>query len=208
MSKRAKAKAVTPKRPAGTRTGQLSLFGGYAQERSAEAVQRDVMAAMTTGDYGTLPREITDGFTVERALKYVVLDGIAGPASFCSAPALSKPVTVGDLATCSMTEATFRRVVRQAMSAGFMAALVKYRKQLAGVPALAKFYQRQGDGQRCGRQTQSNRKEARSAEAIALAKSGRTIADIVSHFRANGMPTCQRSTVYRWLKPKPPRSRK
>lgn len=186
-----------------TRQGQRSLFGGYVAERSGEAVERDVIAAMNTNDYSTLPREITAGFSLDR----IRVENVAGTASFCHSATLGKPRTFGDSCTCSMTEDTFRGIVRQAMAAGFVAALVKYRKQLAGVPALSRFYDRQEQSQQSGRDTQSTRAKARAAQAVALAKSGKSIAEIVQHFRANGMPKCNRTSVYRWLKKKPPRSR-
>jgi hypothetical protein len=158
---------------------------------------------MNENDYSKLPREITAGFTLDR----IRVENVAGTASFCHSATLGKARTFGELSTCSMTEDTFRGIVRQAMAAGFVAALVKYHKQLAGVPALSRFYDRQERSQQRGRETQIARKATRAAEAVELAKAGLSIAEIVKHFRANGMPTCQRSTVYRWLKNKPQRSR-
>lgn len=186
-----------------TRQRQQSLFGGFAQERSGEAIERDVIAAMDDNNYGLLPREILDTFGIDR----ISIHDVAGTALFCDSDVLPRPRAVGDRSTCSMTEQTFRGIVKQAMAAGFVAALVNYRKQLAGVPALSRFYDRQKHSQRRGRETQSRRKQTRASEAILLAKAGKSIAEIVSHFRANGMRTCQRSTVYRWLKTKPPRTR-
>jgi hypothetical protein len=189
-------------RPA-ARLVQKSIFGGFIQARSDEAIQRDVFLAMDANDYRTLPREVTAGFGLDR----IRMPSVAGTAQFCDTATLGKPVTVGDRSTCSMTEDTFRDIVKQAMAAGFVAALVKYQKQLAGVPALSRFYGRQEQSQRQGRETQIARKQTRAAQAVALAKSGKSTAEIVMYFRANGMPTCQRSTVYRWLKNKSPRSR-
>jgi hypothetical protein len=180
---------------------QTTIFGGVVSPRSDEAVQRDVMAAVNDGNSERLPTEITQRFSVgEVSLSDI---DIWGTASFCTHAAPPCRLT----AACSMDEGTFNEVVRRAMSAGFVAALVKYREQLAGVPALSRFYDRQSKSQRRGRESQSNRKQTRAAKAVALAKSGKSIADIVTYFRTNGMPKCQRSTVYRWLKIKPPRSR-
>lgn len=177
---------------------QQSLFNGLPVERSDEAVERGVMAALEGSDYSTLPREITEGFTPDA----IRIHDVAGTALFCDRPSLPKPVTFGDKSVCSMTEATFRDIIKQAMAAGFITALKKYRKQLAGISALSRFYERQRQSQRLGRVTQSKRKANRAAEAIAMAKAGGTIAEIVTHFRQHGMPSCNRSTVYRWLKAK------
>ena len=181
-----------------TRLVQRALFAGVPVHRTAEAVERDVIAAMQSDDYATLPSEITNAFTPDA----IRIHDVAGTALFCDRPVLGKPVTVADKATCVMTEETFRGIVKQAMAAGFVTALTKYRKQLAGVPALATFYARQTSGRRQGQATQSKRKDGRASEAIAMAKAGTTIGDIVTHFREHGMPTCNRSTVYRWLKVK------
>jgi hypothetical protein len=170
---------------------QRSLFGGFVRPRTDEAVQRDVMAAADHGDYERLPNEIVSRL----AVKEVNVSGL----DVEDWPYSAKPVTV--------TNNTLTEMMRRAMAAGFVAALVKYRNELAAVPALSRFYSRQTKGQRRGRESQSNRKQTRSAEAKALARAGKSITDIVSHFRDNGMPKCDRSTVYRWLKVKTPRPR-
>jgi hypothetical protein len=189
---------MTPSRkPA--RLVQRPLFAGVPIQRPAEAVERDVMAAMDSNDYATLPSEITDRFTTDA----IRIHDVAGTALFCDRPMLSKPTTVADKATCSMTEETFRGIVKQAMAAGFIAALVKYQQQLAGVPSLSRFYAGTTRGLRQGQESQTKRKVSRADQAMAMVKDGKTVAAIVAHFRANGMPKCQRSTVYRWLKSKP-----
>jgi hypothetical protein len=182
-----------------TRLVQQPLFAGVPIHRTAEAVERDVMAAMESNDYAMLPSEITNRFTTDA----IRIHDVAGTALFCDRPMLGKPGTVADKSTCAMAEETFRGIVKQAMAAGFITALTMYREQLAGVPALARFYDRQKQSQRHGRDTQSQRKNDRAARAIEMAKAGSSIADIVTHFRDDGMPTCNRSTVYRWLKAKP-----
>lgn len=184
-----------------SRTGQRSLFGGYAVDRSDEAIERDVIEAMNADEHGHLPREVTAHFTLDR----ITIREVYGKAGFCHSD--TPPAGFPLRQPCTMSEDTFRSIVRQAMAAGYVAALVKYRKKLAGVPALSRFFQRQELSQRTGRITQTNRKMTRAAEALSLAKAGRSVAEIVTHFRSHGMPKCDRSTVYRWLKIKPPRSR-
>jgi hypothetical protein len=173
---------------------QQSIFGGFIQPRTDDAIQRDVMAAVEKADYLHLPKEI---------LARLTLDEIwTNDLDIYENGEIPEAVTVGDRDVCSMTHDTFREFAQRAMAAGFVAALVKYRKELAAVPALSRFYSRQTTGQRQGRELQSQRKMTRAAQAIAMAKGGHSVAGIVTHFRANGMPTCDRSTVYRWLKAK------
>lgn len=181
---------------------QRNIFGGVVRPRSDEAVQREVMAAADNREHKHLPIEVVAGFTLDR----VSLSDVYGTASFANGQAMPAPVSVGDRDVCSMTETTFREIVQSAMAVGFTEALVRYRKQLAAVPALARFYKRQDAGQRRGREVQAQRKVSRAVQAVAMAKRGQGIAEIVAHFRANGMPTCNRSTIYRWLKT-PRRSR-
>lgn len=173
-----------------TRDVQRTFFGGYVRPRSDEAVQRDVMAAVDVADHRFLPQEIVAGFNVND-IHTVGLDiqEIYKPREMLA------PM-------CSMRESTFREFARRAMAAGFVAALVKYRKELAAVPALSRFYSRGETGRRVSREKQTARKQTRASVAKSLAKAGHTVAEIVTHFRANGMPKCDRSTVYRWLKVK------
>jgi len=187
MSKKRK-----PRQPG--RFVQRSIFGGVIRPRTDEAVQRDVMAAVKKSDHQHLPPEIIASLTTQ--------DIYTGDLNICENGEMPAVVCVGDREVCSMTQKTFREFTRRAMAAGFVAALVKYRKELAAVPALSRFYSRQTKGQRRGRESQSQRKMNRAEQAIAMAKAGRSVAQIVTHFRDNGMPTCDRSTVYRWLKAK------
>jgi hypothetical protein len=170
-----------------SRQVQQPLFAGVPVERSDEAIQRQVMAAVDKEDAGNLPREVIKAFTLEQIhTNDLEIDGLY----------------FDDRDRVVMATNTFRTFAQRAMAAGFIAALVKYRKQLAAVPALSRFYSRQTQGQRRGHDAQSKRRITRAQEAVAMAKAGCSVADIVTHFRNNGMTTCDRSTVYRWLKVK------
>lgn len=184
------------RRGAPSRSGQRSLFGGYAVDRSDEAVERDVIEAMNADEHRHLPREVTAHFTLDR----ITIREVYGKAGFCHSD--TPPGRFPLRQPCTMSEDTFRSIVRQAMAAGYVAALVKYRKKLAGVPALSRFYSRQAAGRRVSSNSQSQRKMTRAEQAIAMAKAGHSVPVIVTHFRATGMLKCHRSTVYRWLKVK------
>jgi hypothetical protein len=176
------------------RLGQRSLFGGFIRPRTDEVIQRDVMEAIEKADYKYLPPEILAGLTM-RDINTKDLD-------ICENGELPRVITVGDREVCSMTRNTFHEFAQRAMAAGFVAALLNYRKELAAVPALSRFYSKLGKAQRDGRESQSQRKMTRAEQAIAMAKAGQNVAEIRAHFRANGMRKCARSTVYRWLKVK------
>jgi hypothetical protein len=174
---------------------QRSVFGGFIRPRSDEAVQRAVMTAVDRADYEYLPPEMLAGFTVREIETYdlSIYETAGQPAVL---------IAGDEYGGISMTKATFHEFTRRAMAAGFVAALVKYRKELAAVQALSRFYSRGETGRRVSREKQTARKQTRASVAKSLAKAGHTVAEIVTHFRVNGMPKCDRSTVYRWLKVK------
>jgi len=166
---------------------QRSLFGGYHAAPSADDIQRDVMAAVAEGDYSRLPGQVVSAMMrtdVFPELEYTHED--LGPKS-----------------RRSYTREEIRGLVARALAAGFTQALVAYQQQLNGVPALASFYKRRAQGQRKGREAQSQRRSDRARQAMGMIKKGMSVPEVVSHFRSNGMPRCSKTTVHRWLKLKP-----
>jgi hypothetical protein len=166
---------------------QRSLFGGYHTPRSAEEIQRAIMAALLEDDFRLIPREVVTAMMEPKVFPEIM------PTADDNDPRFTHPFTREEI----------RCLVARALASGFMHALVRYQKQLKGVPALASFYKRRAQGQKKGHESQSQRRQDRAAQAMAMIKKGVGIREVVEHFRSNGMPRCSKTTVHRWLKLKP-----
>ncbi len=178
------------KKPA--RDVQFDIWGKPIRQRSGEVVERLAMRAADTNDPKSLPQEIVALFTVGRLdTRY----DIAGNS-------LNDKIALVGRKQVTVTGDDFLEIIQEAMQIGFIDAITRYRRKLAGVAELSRIYQRRETTQTKGRLSQSLRADNRAATARRLMKQGKTMAEIVDHFRKNGMPTCNRSTVYNWMKRK------
>lgn len=198
MAKKRAKKSTRPASKAKRSTARRGVDSGKASKESRDVLAgvepanwRARIASMVFPKAGYLPDDVES--VVDSSAMAVADDILRHPDRYglnsVRAAKRNEVVMVPD---------DFVGAIQHAFRAGFYMAVRLHQRELEVVPDAATIVRGQRLGKAKSAESQSQRKQSSIAAARELAKAGKSVADIVDHFRASGRRVGQ-STVYRWL---------